>query len=160
MEQKPNRVIIHHSGNASSRPQFLEIDALHKSKNFTQGSLGYFGGYHYLIEKTGHVFHYRLESETGQHDNGENINTLGICLAGNFSQELPTKAQESALASLLEEIMGRWKIPLERIDPHRWGDQTECPGLRLADTWARAIYLQYKINWLKRLILWMQKNLQ
>src|SRR3990167_11076722 len=102
MEQKPNRVIIHHSANASSRPQFLEIDALHKSKNFAQGSLGYFGGYHWLIEKTGHVFHYRLETETGVHDSYENLNTIGICLAGNFSAELPTKAQEIALASLLE----------------------------------------------------------
>ena len=158
MEQKPNRIIVHHSAVAGDRPQFLDINAYHESRGFPKSSLGYFGGYHYLIEKTGLVFHYRNETETGAHDSNENLHSFGICLSGNFNAELPTAGQETALASLLDGIMARWNIQIDRIDPHRWGDTTDCPGKRLSDMWARAVYVQKKINWLKYLILWLQKR--
>jgi len=158
VENKPNKIIWHHSGDASDKPQFLKIDTEHKNvRHFDESTLGYFGGYHYLIEKTGHVFAYRLETEVGSHDHGENIGSIGICLAGDFDTELPTPAQATALADLLENIFERWKFGIERVDPHRFGDTTNCPGLRLHDYWARIVYIEHKISWIRKLI-WRIRN--
>src|SRR3990167_7232831 len=116
----PNKIIWHHSADASAGPQFFKINEDHKAKWNFASSLGYFGGYHYLIEKDGKVFQYRADDEVGAHDLGENIGSIGICLAGNFDAELPTKQQEQALAPLLKTILTKWKIRHNRIDPHRF----------------------------------------
>lgn len=153
MENNPNKIIIHHTDN-NALYQFAATNTHHRDvKRFPESQLGYFGGYHYLIEKDGRFFQYRLETEIGAHDQGENINSIGIALAGNFNKELPTKEQEKALAALLEKIITHWKIPIQRIEPHRWGDSTDCPGWRLQDTWAQQIYLKYKISWIQKILM-------
>mgnify|MGYP001573671679 CR=1 FL=1 len=159
MENRPNRIIWHHSADASTVSQTVKINEYHKSLNFPRSTLGYYGGYHYLIEKDGSVFQYRQNYEIGAHDKDENVNSIGICLAGNFNIELPTKAQEIAIADLIEKIKTRYNIFFGRIEPHRWGDSTDCPGRKLDDHWAEMVFLKYKINRLQRLLLWLSKKL-
>lgn len=150
----PNKIIIHHTAD-DEQFQARKVNDYHRDvKKFQESRLGFFGGYHYLIEKSGLVIVYRLEDEIGSHDAGENQNSLGIALAGNFNLYLPTKAQETALAALCEGIMNRWPITADRIEPHRFGDQTDCPGTLLPDQWARIIYLKNKVSWLQKLLLW------
>lgn len=152
MENKPNRIIWHHSADDYTGDQFRKINDYHQSLDFPQSSLGYFVGYHYLVEKSGEVKKARNEDEIGAHDRGENVNSLGICFAGDFSVELPNERQEEAAARLIGEIMKRWSIPITRIEPHRWGDTTECPGKRLNDFWLALTYIKWEANWLERLI--------
>ena len=137
MENKPNRIIWHHTGAGGATPQFTRTDRYHKSRGFPRSALGFYGGYHVLIEKDGAARRYRDDEEVGAHDAGENVNSIGIALAGNFNVELPTEPQTAAFRELLLQTMNRWKIPADRIDPHRFGDTTDCPGTNLADTWAR-----------------------
>ncbi len=133
MEIKPSRIIWHHSAINDDKAQFVRINKYHEERSFPVSRLGYYVGYHYLIEPDGRVIKCREETEIGAHDQGENVNSLGICLAGNFSLRYPSEAQIASAALLIKEIRSRWQIPVTRIEPHRWDDDTECPGTLLPD---------------------------
>lgn len=137
MENKPNRIIWHHSAVLSNGHQANGINNGHKTRGFPKSLSGFYGGYHVLIEKDGTIVRFRADNEIGAHDADENINSLGVCLAGNFSIEQPTPQQVAALTPLLREWCQKYNISPERIDPHRRGDTTECPGKLLPDNWAR-----------------------
>lgn len=139
MENKPNRIIWHHSADSTTLYQASKIDSYHKSKGFPKSTLNYYGGYHILIEKDGKIVRFRQDSEIGAHDAGENVNSLGICLAGNFDIEEPTTIQVATLRTVLLEWMQKWSIPTNRIEPHRLNDNTHCPGLKLPDDWAQRV---------------------
>lgn len=137
MENKPNRIIWHHSADTSSGSQFDKINTYHKKKWNYKSILGFYGGYHILIEKDGQIKRYRADNEIGAHDAGENINSLGVCLAGNFNIEHPTDLQIASLKDVLLDWIKRYGISVDRIDPHRMGDTTDCPGKLLQDNFAR-----------------------
>ena len=138
----PQRIIWHHSADNSDFPQFHKIDAYHKSLKFPRSSMGYYMGYHYLVEQSGSVGQAREENEIGAHDQGENSNSLGICFAGNFNIRYPSEAQIASAALLIKQIRTRWKIPVTRVEPHRWDDQTDCPGTLLPDNFLINEYLK------------------
>jgi N-acetylmuramoyl-L-alanine amidase len=138
----PTRIIWHHSADETQKPQFDKINAYHKSKGFPVSSLGFFVGYHWLIEPNGDVIQARSEDEIGAHDTGENLNSLGICLAGDFDYAIPTEAQCVSLASLMDGIRSRHKIGILSIEPHRRDDNTSCPGWALPDKWFVKEYLK------------------
>lgn len=98
-------------------------------------SLGYYIGYHFVIERTGSVFKARQSDEIGAHDTGENSDSIGICLAGDFNKDLPTREQELSLRVVILELMLKYGISLNAIEPHRRDDQTDCPGKLLTDNW-------------------------
>lgn len=138
----PRRIIWHHTADRSPAPQFDKVNAYHKTREFPKSTLGYFVGYHWLIEPDGLLRQARLETEIGAHDEGENINSIGVCLAGDFTATLPTEAQCATAGRLIGEIRARWDIPLTRIEPHRWDDTTHCPGDFLPDNWLIKEYLK------------------
>ena len=154
---KPERIIYHHSADANPAPQRDKINAWHRHLTFPKSSLGYFIGYHYLIERDGSVFKAREENEIGAHDSGENSNSLGICLAGDFNLHTPTEEQAAAAARLVSDIRTRWPIPVTRIEPHRWDDTTDCPGKLLPDNWLMEQYLQRETNGVAKAFLWLGK---
>ena len=138
----PQRIIWHHSADDSQEHQFDKINLDHQSKDFPVSATGFYVGYHWLIEPDGEVKQARPEDEIGAHDKGENLNSIGICLAGNFNAFLPSEEQAAAAAKLVGEIRSRWPIPINRIEPHRWDDTTDCPGLNLPDNWLILEYLK------------------
>lgn len=140
---KPRRIIVHHSADRSTGSQFANIDAYHKSRGFPRSSLGFYVGYHYVIEHNGTIRQARVDDEIGAHDTGENLNSVGICLTGNFSIDDPTTAQKLSYAQLVHELRQQWAIPIIHIEPHRWDDKTECPGTRLLDEAFIYMYLDY-----------------
>jgi N-acetylmuramoyl-L-alanine amidase len=140
----PRYLIIHHCGGTDLNPladtsnqTFEVVDNYHRS-------LGWGGcGYHYYIDKTGKVTQGRQDAQEGCHcnqvENGKsmNVQSLGICLAGNFDLTFPTPEQEAALTKLLKEKMAQYKLLPNDIKPHRhWANKT-CYGRRLTDDWAR-----------------------
>lgn len=151
-QNQPNRIIWHHSADNYGGEQFNKINEAHRLRGFLPSRYGLHIGYHWLIEKSGEVIRGRREEEVGMHDADENMNSIGVCLAGNFSHELPTERQKEEAARLCGEIMRRWKIPITRIEPHRWGDATECPGRRLHDLWFAMNYVKWETNWLQKLV--------
>jgi len=160
MENKPNKIIWHHTGDPSTAPQAEKINESHESRGFPQSTLGFYGGYHYLIEHDGTLVQYRNEAEYGAHDAGENVDSLGIGLAGNFSVTLPTFAQQTAFAALLSVLCQKYRIPLAGIEPHRKGDTTECPGKMLKDGWAAMLHGKTEIIRLKNILAALQRELE
>lgn len=137
---KPTMWIVHHTGGTESNPledtsnhTFEMVNSWHRNNpNVWLGeysSLGYAIGYHWFIDKTGKTTQGRAYGDEGAHCVGHNIDSLGVCLAGNFDVTLPTKEQEDALRNLLNGT----NLP---ILPHRAFANKSCYGRKLGDTWA------------------------
>jgi hypothetical protein len=137
----PERIIWHHTAHESAGPQFDLVNEWHGARGFPLSSMGYLVGYHYLIEADGTVRKARAETEIGAHDKDENANSIGICLAGSFQDHGPNDAQIEAIVKLTHDIVNRWGIKINRIEPHRWDDNTDCPGLWFPDNWLITEYL-------------------
>ena len=137
---RPNKLIVHHTGGTNNNPladtsdqTFEIVDAYHRSLGW--GKIGY----HYFIEKDGKITQGRLDTEVGAHTIGQNDSSLGICLAGNFDLTIPTIAQTSALKQLLIQKMDAFNIPSSKIFPHRVFAKKTCYGHRLGDMWASGL---------------------
>lgn len=139
MANNPKRIIWHHSAINSDAHQATQINDGHRARNFPISALGFYGGYHLLIERDGTVFRFRNDNEQGAHAYGSNENSLGICLAGNFESQYPTEAQKTAFKIALRDAMKTWGIHPDQIFPHRSVTATACPGKNLYNTWAREI---------------------
>ncbi len=156
----PKKIIVHHSGDSSPIDQLSKINRYHEQRGFDRSELGFFVGYHYLINKLGIVTRTKYDHEIGCHDAGENINSLGVCLEGDFSLELPTEEQEKALGGLLCDLCRKYRLTALDIEPHRIRDDTECYGTLLSDDWASKIYLKFELDYLRKFLTWCQINLQ
>lgn len=156
-------IVIHHSADVNMvlsdyTSLVRNIYNIHTSENGWDDI-----GYNYLIDPNGVIYKGR-EPQTltqdvvqGAHMCNKNENTIGICLIGTFTNNLPTK---EALKSLY--LLAGWKVSKDKIDPfgetmheigptsanmqatmlanvcgHRDGCQpgyTECPGTSFYNT--------------------------
>ncbi len=66
----------------------------------------------------------------GAHASGNNGDSVGICVAGNFDVGSPTEAQIRSLTNLLTALCGMYNlIPDEMgVMGHRDVNATSCPG--------------------------------
>lgn len=125
-------IIIHHS--ATDEGSSLSFDKAHLKR-------GWAGvGYHFVINNGSkgkddgqiEVSPRWLKQENGSHCKASSMNTkaIGICLVGDFSKEVPTSKQMSALAFLVNKLRKYYRIPMSQIMGHGQvaGAKTECPG--------------------------------
>jgi N-acetylmuramoyl-L-alanine amidase len=126
-------VVLHHSADPSPKPQFDKIDMEHFARGFPKSSLGFYVGYHYFVGVDGTVKQARQEWEVGAHCAAKMMNYLGIgiCLAGDFTQQQPTERQLEALAGLVSDVQHRNGIPDEAVLLHKECKPTACPGTDL-----------------------------
>ena len=157
-------MIVHHTGGSDANPlqdssnfTFEECNQLHKRKFGFPSSLNYYIGYHYYIAKDGVWYQGRLDTDEGAHTIGQNLNSIGICLAGNFDLTLPTPEQITSLTTLLKRLTKEHGIPYTHIVPHRTYASKTCYGKRLADTWARDLVSPTKNELLVQLLGLYQK---
>jgi N-acetylmuramoyl-L-alanine amidase len=83
-------LIIHHSATPRDTTTFEAIRNYHIKQN------GFWEiGYHYFIDGRGKLYDGRPKNYIGAHCVADNMNykSLGICLAGNFTEEKPTSEQ-------------------------------------------------------------------
>lgn len=158
MKNVPTKIIVHHSADPSPKDQLAKINEWHKYREFPRSKRGYFVGYHFLINKLGVVTQTRDLDEEGAHTKGQNFSSIGICLEGDFNQELPSPAQEKALGELLVRFCDQYGLTPKHIHPHRMFANKDCYGTNLTDIWAGTLYLQYKISALKKVLLWIQEQ--
>jgi N-acetyl-anhydromuramyl-L-alanine amidase AmpD len=119
-------IVLHHS--ASADVAAAEIHGWHRAR-------GWAGiGYHFVIRKDGSIERGRPQEMIGAHAGaGINGHSIGICLCGNFMQQLPSDAQ---LVSLVELVVWLrryyWAAAGDELEVklHREVDATECPGSR------------------------------
>ena len=92
-------------------------------------------GYHFLVErddsdgtdgydiKTG-----RNIEISGAHTSGQNEQSIGICVIGNFDAREPTDEEYTATAKLCYDLMRKYGIKHAEIYGHRDFASKSCPG--------------------------------
>lgn len=145
MRNEPVQIIVHHTAALAPVPQFDAINKWHEARAFPLSSLGFFVGYHYVIEKDGTVRQARKDHEEGAHAKGSNFNSLGIGLCGDFDLEWPTNEQIIALGALIETKQKELSVPVDAIYPHRHVNSTSCFGKRLPDDWAGQVLAWFQL---------------
>lgn len=138
---KPEYIIVHHTGGTEANPK---ADTSHHTASMIKQwhlAKGWDDiGYNWVIEKDGKIVKGRDEKKSGAHAIGYNSKSIGICLSGNFDVTYPTKEQEVSLGKLLKEVMERYpNIPIAKIVPHRTFATKTCYGKLLADGWAATL---------------------
>lgn len=143
---KPAWLIVHHSGGTDANPlqdssnyTVAQCDADHKIRFNMLSRLGHYCGYHFFIDKQGVVTQTRMDDEEGAHTVGQNLSSLGICLAGNFDATLPTDAQILSLKNLLIQKSAQYSILPSNVVPHRHFAVKSCYGNKLPDGWAASL---------------------
>ncbi len=122
-----NKIIIHHtwSPDNPSRYDWEAIRRYHLDVKEWDDI-----GYHYGIEKVDSVyqlFRGRPEHVVGAHCVGNNMNSLGIAVIGNFDTAEPVDEVYSMLALLCCSRMQKHP-KITAIEPHnKYADKT-CPG--------------------------------
>ena len=115
---EPTQIIYHHSASDSKSPE--SIHEYHKSK-------GWSGiGYHYYIRKDGTIYRGRPEGAEGAHTKGQNKNSIGICVEGNFEEEEISDKQVKSLYKLSMYVTLKYDI--YKIIGHGDVGETLCPG--------------------------------
>jgi len=128
---KVNYIVIHHSYSARDHTTLEDIRRWHLQMGWRDV------GYHYVIEGSGRLRVGRSADQVGAHAAGFNYNrwtntySLGICLTGNFQQEVPSDAQKQNLVQLVAILCRRHQVPPERVVGHRDLNDTTCPGKHL-----------------------------
>ncbi|MFA5032376.1 MAG: peptidoglycan recognition family protein [bacterium] len=123
-KRKVIKIYIHHS--ALSPDTGLEaIRELHIQRGFDDV------GYHFVIEKNGDIRKGRDINTQGAHVKGDNTESIGICVCGNFEETYPTTIQIKTLVILIKklfrefgelQVLGHKDFPLA---------DTLCPGQHL-----------------------------
>ena len=142
VEKRWTAIIIHHSATAKGNAAIF--DKSHKNN-------GWDGvGYDFVIGNgngsgNGQVqptFRWR-QQKTGAHcktdyTNWANIDSIGICLVGDYNKTFPSSSQMSSLIKLVRFLSNRYSIPKSRIYGHnttpRHSTVTDCPGKNFSMT--------------------------
>ena len=105
-------------------------------------------GYHYVIYRDGTVKKGRKDNENGAHCVGHNSTALGICYIGGMDAEnkrpkdTRTTEQHDALLNLVEELMTKYKLTLDKVYCHNNFAKKDCPSFQISEfrdeytTWA------------------------
>jgi N-acetyl-anhydromuramyl-L-alanine amidase AmpD len=140
---KKKFIILHHSATLSSRTTFEAINNYHKQKWDLKSALGFYIGYHYFINAQGKIYQGRKDEEVGAHcrEEKKNYDSIGICLAGNFDKEAPSRAQLESLKKLTAELIIKHKIIKNNLKFHRdYATHKTCPGKNIKDNfWGKLI---------------------
>lgn len=155
-DPKPNpeetdveHVIIHHSATSNSASDYNQV--VRDIYSYHTGGNGWDDvGYNFLIAPDGTLYAGRdgqgKEDDVikGAHFCAKNGNTMGVCLIGTYTDEVPSDTMLGTLNALLA-----WKLKKEQLQPyetlfhpkgasdgyelpiiagHRDGCSTECPG--------------------------------
>lgn len=117
-------VVIHHTA-GSPNCCINDIAKIHLAEHKWSGI-----GYHYYIDKDGVVYNLRSENEIVPHSYNFNSNAVAICLAGNFNNYEPTKAQWQSLLILTRKVLKTHNLSTKDVYKHgqMYGNATECCG--------------------------------
>jgi len=89
-------------------------------------------GYHAGIELVSDRYEILLGrpfSKIGAHTQGQNRDSIGICMVGNFDFDSPPEAQWLLTSQLIRDLMKIFKISTHQVYGHReFASYKSCPG--------------------------------
>lgn len=112
-------IIVHHSGTDSGSAEAFA--RYHVESNGWPGI-----GYHYVIDKLGNIYRCNRLETISYNTSGNNFDSVGVCLIGNFDKVMASDVQMLALRNLTDNLVGHLG-PLE-INWHSKYKDTTCPG--------------------------------
>ena len=117
-----NRVIFHHSLSRDVSASVMKV--WHVNERGWEDI-----GYHFVIRDDGRIEGGRPQEYIGAHAKGNNDDSIGVCLTGDFSKAPPSDAQISSACALYYSLCKQYKkdlgIGFHRLTPD------PCPGLLL-----------------------------
>jgi N-acetylmuramoyl-L-alanine amidase len=143
---RTDKAVVHHFGQIPAGRDPATIDAnyvndLHITDRKWAGV-----AYHYIIRLDGTIEQGRPDWAMGAHDAGENANSLGILVVGDFRTQYSRPQQVLSLVRLYADLCEKYQWPaLERLEGHCDNEPpetpTECPGKNLYEIlpWVRRI---------------------
>lgn len=117
-----NSVVLHHS----AVPASVGADRIARHQVEMQKWPGV--GFHYFIYDDGRIQQTQPLEVISYHAGDANSTSVGICLAGNFTDQPPTEAQLLAAGQLTAWLLQQLNLPIEAIHPHKDYVVTACPG--------------------------------
>jgi len=124
------RIIFHHSAGSPDQP-LEEIERHHRARGF-DGI-----GYHFVLDGLGAVHRTRPLDRPGAHDEGENADSIGVCLLGDNTRHgqgwrpVQIAVARSLISSLRLLFGSELRVLGHRDEGPTPGsvDATLCPGL-------------------------------
>jgi len=128
-------IVIHHSGMPQGSGK--GIDRYHREERHMENGLAY----HFVIGngngmKDGEIFigdRWKRQIEGGHLAiHALNLNSIGICLIGNFEKQRPSARQLNSLEALIRYLRKRTGLSIEAVTTHQLihPKHTLCPGRR------------------------------
>ena len=126
----PNKIILHHSLSRDSGT--VSWGAI---RRYHVDTLGWAAiGYHAGIELVGDTYETligRMWNEPGAHTRGHNMDSLGLCLVGNFDEDYPPLAQLHAAARIVKYWMRLYTLTAIDVYGHNdFASYKTCPGTK------------------------------
>lgn len=130
---KPTEIILHCA--ATKEGKYFDAEDIkrwHLKRGFKTI------GYHYVILLDGTIQKGRKDNEVGAHCVGHNSKALGICYIGGLdsngkAKDTRTDEQKEALYKLVDELMTKYNIPLEKVFGHYQFVNKSCPCVKIED---------------------------
>ena len=127
---------IHHTAVSREKQsnQLYAVNRYHQEKWGMQSSLGWYVGYNTFIDVNGSVTKTRSIGEETIAQKGHNCDvesrcdTISVCLAGNFNEELPNDNQINTLRKYIGEIKKDYPGIMVTFHRHLQDNRT-CPGI-------------------------------
>ncbi|MFU8861576.1 MAG: N-acetylmuramoyl-L-alanine amidase, partial [Cyclonatronaceae bacterium] len=139
-------LVVHHSASDNDSNDFAAVVRAYYS--FHVNSNGWADiGYNWLVDKNGVIYQGRVSTQSGNpdvigaHASGNNSNTMGIVVIGNYNNTVPSdnariglhemlawKANDRNIDPLTSSVKSGSGAPLPHIGGHRDYGSTDCPG--------------------------------
>lgn len=136
---KPNKIIVHHS--LTKDGWTVSWQAIRKfHTGIIPGCSFKFHdiGYHFGIEQINdryEILQGLMIGETGAHCRGQNKNSIGVCLIGNFDETVPDDLQIRSAVRLISSLCDVLVIPHSEVYGHRhFAPYKTCPGANFSMT--------------------------
>lgn len=124
--KKIEYIIVHHSGTSYGNVEVFR--RVHREER------GWYDiGYHFVIcngngGEDGEVQVGRSLKYVGAHCIPHNKDSIGVCMVGNFNNNMPTRKQMLGLIKLVANLCKQYNIPPKNVLGHNETWNTECPG--------------------------------
>jgi hypothetical protein len=128
------RIIVHHSAGRSDET-VAAIRRFHTAK--PPAGRGWSDiGYHYIVRLDGDRWQVepgRAVERVGSHDEGQNADSIGVCLLGDYTGGYPVPPLAwAALVELVSDLMRVHHLTADQVEGHRENEPahspTMCPG--------------------------------
>lgn len=126
----PTHVIIHHATGSSCTTKSACSKRVKSIQNTHIDNKKWSDiGYNFLVGEDGNVYEGRGWGKHGAHAPDYNSKSIGICIIGTFTSQLPNAAALNAVKSLIDCGVTEGKIKSDyKLFGHRQVKATACPG--------------------------------